>query len=399
MLLYVIRFLFITLIIAFLFVSVNYPTAERPQDAETLTSIARNFEMQGKWEEAVKYYRQAMEIKTSQTMRGNEIMVIFVSGIAVAILVIAVDWLTPKKSLNALAGVFFGLLVGLLISWAISPVLEMLAELYMRGMISPEALQITKWIVGLCICYLTISMVVQTKDDVRFVIPYVEFSRQTKGQRPLVLDTSVIIDGRIADITETKVFDAPLVVPRFVLNELQLIADSADKIKRNRGRRGLDMLNKLQSSSTVEVKIDDTPPPGIDESAEVDQKLVAFSKNCDGRLVTNDYNLNKVAQLRGVDVININDISNALKTVVLPGEPMKIKIIRAGEEQQQGIGYLDDGTMVVVEDAKNRIGQVMNIVVTSSYQTSAGRMIFGKPEGAAAVNGSNSGSGKGNFRR
>jgi len=307
----------------------------------------------------------------------------------VAVIVIAVDWLTPKKSLNALAGVFFGLLVGMLISLVMAPVIDMINNLYFH--MEPEALQVSKWIMGVCICYLVISLVIQTKDDVRFVIPYVEFSRQTKGLRPLVLDTSVIIDGRIADIAQTRFFDAPLIVPRFILNELQLIADSADKIKRNRGRRGLDMLNKLRSSPAVEVEIDDTPPPGVETRSSVDQKLVAFSKNCDGRLVTNDYNLNKVAQLRGVDVININDLANALKTLVLPGEPMQVKIIRAGEDAQQGVGYLEDGTMVVVEDARGRIGQTIALAVTSVHQTSAGRMIFGKYEKTiASAKGSNS---------
>ncbi len=315
-------------------------------------------------------------------------------GMGVAAIVIAIDWLTPKKSLNALAGIFFGLLVGVLISWAMSPVMEMMNQLFFH--MDGDALQTSKWIMGVCVCYLVISLVIQTKDDVRFIIPYVEFSRQTKGLRPLVLDTSVIIDGRIADIAHTGLFDAPLIVPRFVLNELQLIADSADKIKRNRGRRGLDMLNKLQTSTVVEVLIDDTPPPGVDQKADVDHKLVAFSKNCDGRLVTNDYNLNKVAQLRGVDVININDLANALKAVVLPGEHMQIKIIRPGEEAQQGIGYLDDGTMVVVEEGRNRIGETIIISVTSALQTSAGRMVFGKFEKSS--NSTRRGSSKSNFR-
>ncbi len=340
MLLYFIRAVFIVVIAAFLFVSIFVT----PADQTGVTSL----------------------------------FIRVFCGMGVAAIVIAIDWLTPKKSLNALAGIFFGLLVGVLISWAMSPVMEMMNELYFH--MYPDALQTSKWIMGVCICYLVISLVIQTKDDVRFIIPYVEFSRQTKGLRPLVLDTSVIIDGRIADIAQTKLFDAPLIVPRFVLNELQLIADSADKIKRNRGRRGLDMLNKLQSSPVVEVLIDDTPPPGVDPKADVDHKLVAFSKNCDGRLVTNDYNLNKVAQLRGVDVININDLANALKTVVLPGEQMQIKIIRPGEEAQQGIGYLDDGTMVVVEEGRNRIGETIIISVTSALQTSAGRMVFGKLE-------------------
>jgi uncharacterized protein YacL len=166
------------------------------------------------------------------------------------------------------------------------------------------------------------------------------------------------------------------------LNELQLIADSADKLKRVRGRRGLDVLHKLQDNNTIEVLIDDTPPIGVDEHAPVDQKLVAFTKSCNGKLVTNDYNLSKVAQVREVDVININDLANSLKTVVLPGEQMIVRLIKAGEEAQQGIGYLDDGTMVVVEEGRNKIGEKVQITVTSALQTSAGRMIFGKFERA-----------------
>ncbi|HOK66007.1 MAG TPA: TRAM domain-containing protein [Anaerohalosphaeraceae bacterium] len=324
-------------------------------------------------------------IGLNNTARNPQDIQIFVVGLVVTILAILVEWLTPKKTLSALAGIFFGLLVGMLISWAMSRVLEMLNLLFFK--LEADTLQMVIWLMGVCICYLTISLVIRTKDDVRFVIPYIEFSRQTKGLRPLVLDTSVIIDGRIADIAETKLFDAPLIVPRFVLNELQLIADSPEKIKRNRGRRGLDMLNKLQNSTIVEVKIDDTPPPGIEDNAGVDQKLIAFTKNCDGRLVTNDFNLNKVATLRGVDVININDLANALKTVTLPGETMRVKIIRLGEEPTQGVGYLDDGTMVVVEGANSKIGQTISFTVTSSLQTSAGRMIFGKFEnGAVSAN-------------
>lgn len=304
---------------------------------------------------------------------------VFYLGLGFAIVAIVVEWLTPKKSLSSLAGIFFGLLVGLILSWVTSKILEMVDGIYSLNM-SPETLKMATWISGICICYVCISVVVRTKDDFRFLIPYVEFTRQTKGLRPLVLDTSVIIDGRIADIAETKLFDAPLIVPRFVLNELQLIADSADKIKRNRGRRGLDMLNRLQHSTFIEVKIDDTPPPGVEEKTEVDQKLVAFSKDCNGRLVTNDFNLNKVASLRGVDVININDLANALKTVTLPGEAMRVKILRLGEESHQGVGYLEDGTMVVVEGANNKIGQSITFAVTSALQTSAGRMIFGKYE-------------------
>jgi uncharacterized protein YacL len=305
---------------------------------------------------------------------------IFWSSVGLALAALSIDVLTPKKSLAALAGVFFGLLVGIFLSWAFAPVLDMINEIYRLGL-SEMAVQAVKWIMGVCICYLTISIVIRTKDDVRFVIPYVEFAKQTKGTRPLVLDTSAIIDGRIADLYQSKLFDAPLIVPRFVLNELQLIADSADKLKRNRGRRGLDILNKMQTDSAIDVEIDDSISPEVEEVKGVDQKLMVFTKHCNGRLATTDYNLTKVARVREVDVMNINDLASSLKTVALPGEIMEVRILKPGEEAEQGIGYLDDGTMVVVEGARNKIGRDVVISITSSLQTSAGKMIFGKFEG------------------
>ncbi|MDH4201939.1 MAG: TRAM domain-containing protein [Phycisphaerae bacterium] len=318
----------------------------------------------------------------NETAKTDQDITVFIVALSLTVLAIAVEWLTPKKSLFTLTGVFFGLLIGMFASWTLNRIVIMMNDLYWQ--LPEDTLQMGIWFVDLCICYLCISIVIRTKDDFRFLVPYVEFTRQTRGLRPLVLDTSVIIDGRIADIAQTKLFDAPLIVPRFVLNELQLIADSADKVKRNRGRRGLDMLNKLQHSPVVEVTVDDTPPPGVDEKTEVDQKLVAFSKNCDGRLVTNDFNLNKVATLRGVDVVNINDLANALKTVTLPGEAMTVKVLRLGEDPHQGVGYLEDGTMVVIEGANDKIGKTVTFTVTSALQTSAGRMIFGKYDDSPA---------------
>jgi uncharacterized protein YacL len=299
------------------------------------------------------------------------------------VFILLLDVLTPKRKLTALAGVFFGLLVGMLISGALAPAIDMISDSYRINLI-PEATAAIKWIMGVCICYLTISIVMRTKDDVRFVVPYVEFAKQTKGARPLVLDTSAIVDGRIADLYESRLFDAPVIVPRFVLNELQLIADSSDKLKRNRGRRGLDILNKMQSSPAIEVEIDDNPVPEVEEVKGVDQKLMIFTKMFNGRLATTDYNLTKVAHVRGVDVVNINDIANSMKVVVLPGENMQVRIIKPGEEVEQGIGYLDDGTMVVVEGARGKIGKDVVLSVTSSIQTSAGKMIFGKFESFAA---------------
>lgn len=383
MLLYFIRFIFVIVIIALLLAGIQYNlTAQDPSPgAERYYTLGLEMESKGDVQGAMDNYKNALQAIFNKDLKGQEVIWIFSIGVLVAILVIIIDWLVSKKNLTALAGIFFGLLVGVLISWAMSPIIDMFNDLYLSQFpISEGTLKSSKWILAVCICYLTISLVIKTKDDVRFVIPYIEFARQTKGLRPLVLDTSVIIDGRIADIAQTKLFDAPLIVPRFVLNELQLIADSPDKIKRNRGRRGLDILNKLQNNPLTEIQIDDTPPPSLDAKADVDHKLIAFSKNCDGRLVTNDYNLNKVAQLRGVDVININDLAKAMKTTTLPGETMDVKIIRAGEEPQQGIGYLEDGTMVVVENARSKIGENILIAITSSLQTSAGRMVFGKYE-------------------
>lgn len=341
-----------------------------------------------------------MLVGLKETARSEQDIAVFFVALSLTVVAIIVEWLTPKKSLSTLTGVFFGLLMGILISLALNKILEFMNFLFFN--LEADTLRMGIWFVDICTCYLCVSIVVRTKDDFRFLIPYVEFTRQTKGLRPLVLDTSVIIDGRIADIAQTKLFDAPLIVPRFVLNELQLIADSGDKIKRNRGRRGLDMLNKLQHSPIVEVKVDDTPPPGIEEKSDVDQKLVAFTKSCDGRLVTNDFNLNKVASLRGVDVININDLANALKTVTLPGENMTVKILRLGEDPHQGVGYLEDGTMVVVEGANNKINQTITFAVTSALQTSAGRMIFGKYEDSRSSGGHDdrqNGDGSGSYDR
>ncbi|MBN1805578.1 MAG: TRAM domain-containing protein [Sedimentisphaerales bacterium] len=321
---------------------------------------------------------------------------VVISGAGMAVFVFLLDYLTPKKKLGALAGVFFGLIVGIIISGVLAYPIDMIAGSYNINLI-PKALLAIKWMLGICICFLTISTVMRTKDDVRFVIPYIAFSKQTKGARPLVLDTSAIIDGRIADLCQSKLFDAPLLVPRFVLNELQLVADSADKLKRNRGRRGLDILNKMQSNSAIEVEIDDTMFAEVEEVKGVDQKLVMFTKACNGRLATTDYNLSKVAQVREVDVVNINDLANSLKVVALPGETMEVKIIKPGEEVEQGIGYLDDGTMVVVEGARNKIGRDLLISITSSLQTSAGKMIFGKFEGF--VQDTNSGNRQKPFRK
>src|ERR1043165_9626841 len=201
------------------------------------------------------------------------------------------------------------------------------------------------------------------------------FSDKVTRKDVKILDTSVIIDGRIADVAETGFLSVTIVIPQFILREVQQVADSPDSSKRQRGRRGLDMLNRLQSNSTLDIQVIDTDFPSV---REVDLKLIELGKQIDAVIVTNDFNLNKVSQLRGVSVLNINELANALKPVVLPGEAMRVFILKEGKEYNQGVAYLDDGTMVVVDNARRLIGKNADIAVTSVLQTTAGKMIFGR---------------------
>jgi len=313
--------------------------------------------------------------------RGTTYMVLFVLVPALAAAgLILVDMFWKRKRLQVLSGLFFGVLAGLTLAFALNLIVDLVVSMFEVAEGSP-AVQLVKVLLGASTIFICVTFVLQTKDDFRFVIPYVEFSKETKGARPLLLDTSVIIDGRIADISDTRILESTVIVPRFVLAELQAIADSDDKLKRNRGRRGLDILNRLQGSDKIDIRILDAHAPGVEAAGDVDAKLVALAEHMNGRIVTNDYNLNKVAQLRGVIVININDLANALKPIVLPGERMTVKVMKAGEEPGQGVGYLEDGTMVVAEQGRNHIGEDVAITVTSVLQTSAGRMIFGRVEG------------------
>lgn len=291
--------------------------------------------------------------------------------------VTVVDILIPKKRIDVISSVYFGLLVGVLLSFlsmlALSPVLISLGLSEWTGWLNP--------LLTLALSYVSISVLIQTKDDFRFIIPYVEFSRELKGGRPLILDTSALIDGRIADVVETKMLDAKMIVPSIVLKEVQDIADSADKSRRTRGRRGLDVLSKLQSIPDAEVEVHEVAEETDGKSKSVDQRLVKLAKELGGRIVTSDFNLNKVASVQGVDVINLNDVAAALRPRFLPGDALRVKVIREGEGAGQGVGYLDDGTMVVIEQGMSLIGQEVEVIVTSVLQSSAGRMIFARPAG------------------
>lgn len=304
--------------------------------------------------------------------------------------VILTDLREREKDIRVITALFFGLLLGLLIGWLIAFTAEPIVRALCSGPLEAtqsQMVNLSRLLIMLICSYAAISLLLQTKDEFRFLIPYVEFSKQVKGGRALVLDTSVIIDGRIADVCDTRMIDTRLVVPKFVLNELQAIADSNDKMKRNRGRRGLDILKRLQNNTKIELVVQDSVgevKPG--EKVKVDERLVLFAKAIGGRVVTNDFNLNKIAQLQGVDVINLNEVANSLKTVALPGEYLQLRIAKAGDQPGQGVGYLDDGTMVVIEQGRGQIGNEVSIVVTSVLQTPAGRMIFGRIEGRPSGN-------------
>lgn len=292
---------------------------------------------------------------------------------AAALAIVIVDICVPRKQIDTISAIYFGVLIGVLLAYllwvAIAPL-----------MVAPYDGRVVQLIIALVLCYICTSVLLQTKDDFRFLIPYVEFVREVKGFKPLVLDTSVVIDGRIADLVATGIFDNQLIMPRFALTELQSIADSSDKLRRTRGRRGLDVLNRMRADNSIDLVIFDRELPEL-AGQTVDLKLVLLAKHLEGKVVTGDYNLNKVAKLHNVPVINLNEIGNALKPVFLPDEKFRVKVIKIGEGPEQGVGYLDDGTMVVIEGARHRVGQELDVRVTSTLQTNAGKMIFAKYDG------------------
>jgi uncharacterized protein YacL len=291
--------------------------------------------------------------------------------LAVSQLAMVVDSLVRRKRIDIISAVYFGILVGVLLAY-----LLLQALLPMVGPGDPFY-PIVVMLTLLILPYMCVSLLLQTKDDFRFVIPYVEFQRDLKSGRPLVVDSSSLIDGRIADVVETQILESKLVVPDFVLSEVQDVADSSDKNRRVRGRRGLEVLGRLQQSRQIDIEVLETNR-GDYKMMTVDQKVVALAKNLRGGVITNDFNLNKVASVQGIPVINLNDVANALKPRYIPGERLHIKVIKEGEVPGQGVGYLDDGTMVICEHASQHLGKDISVVVTSVLQSSAGRMIFGK---------------------
>jgi uncharacterized protein YacL len=243
--------------------------------------------------------------------------------------------------------------------------------------ISAGTLSLVRVTLTLVFCYLGMVIGLRGKDEFNIIIPYVRLRRQDQTEEVALLDTSVIIDGRIVDICKAKFLEGKVIIPRFVLKELQQIADSTDPIKRQRGRRGLEILHVIQKEVGQDIALHEEEFP---ETQEVDAKLVKLAKLLGAKILTVDFNLNRIASLQGIKVLNINELANALKPVVFPGEVKEIKLIKEGKEYNQAVGYLEDGTMVVVEDARKLLGQEVKVMVTSVLQTQAGRMIFAKLE-------------------
>jgi uncharacterized protein YacL len=287
-------------------------------------------------------------------------------------LVTVADILIRRKRIDLISATYFGLLIGVLLAYLTIQALSLIV---------PEQSQYRGtmvMIILLVLPYLCVSMLLQTRDDFRFIIPYVEFARDLKSGRPLLVDSSSLIDGRLSEVVETRILESQLLVPDFILAEVQDVADSSDKNRRVRGRRGLEVMRTLQQSPNIEIRVHETQK-GEFRALSVDQKLVELAKQLRAGVITNDFNLNKVAAVQDVIVINLNDVANALRPQFLPGERLRIQIMKEGEGQGQGVGYLDDGTMVVCEGAAGMVGKHVNSVVTRVLQSSAGRMIFAKP--------------------
>jgi uncharacterized protein YacL len=301
-----------------------------------------------------------------QTMRPSFIGAVIAAVISIVIVILEMGM--RSVSVRGLSSSVFGLILGLFMA-------KLVGEAFTLMPIPAESMEISRTILTLIFCYLGLVIGLRGKDEFNIIIPYVRLRRQDQNEEVTVLDTSVVIDGRIVDILKTKFLEGKIIVPKFVLKELQQIADSTDPIKRQRGRRGLEILNSIQKEAIVNLTLHDDDIPGI---KEVDAKLVKLAQLLEAKIMTVDYNLNHVASFQGVKVLNINELANALKPVVFPGEQMTIKLLKEGKEYNQAIGYLEDGTMVVVEEARRFLGQEVKVAVTSVLQTPAGRMIFTK---------------------
>ena len=288
--------------------------------------------------------------------------------------VVGIDILTPRRKLSTISAILFGSFAGIIATAILGIIIDFFLNTYGWASEFHRLALSAKLILGLGLCYIGITTVLQTQDDFRLVIPYVEFAKQYRAVRPLLLDTSSLIDARILALAELGVLQAPFIVPAFVVRELQTLADSSDRLKRARGRRGLDILAKLQQAPMIELTIDESDLPGTD----TDHKLLDLAERAPATVVTTDSGLARVALVRSIAVLNVNDLATALRPSVLPGERITLQLVRAGDHAGQAVGYLDDGTMVIAENGAGAIGQSVALQITSTTNTSAGRLIFGR---------------------
>lgn len=283
--------------------------------------------------------------------------------------VIGFDRFLKGFSLRGLSSATFGLFIG----WTIS---YFIGNSVLFSFIDAQPKLIAQIVMYVAFAYLGMMIAIRGSDEFNLVIPYIRFRREDKPERLILLDTNIIIDGRILDVCATGFLPAVFIIPRFVLAELQYIADAGDETRRTRGKRGLDVLNSLQKNPHVEMKISDDDIPGI---KEVDAKLVQLAKQLNAEIITNDYNLNRIAELQRVKTLNLIELAKALRPVILPGERLHVKLVKEGREPDQAVAYLDDGTMIVVNRARRQVGHEIEVVIDSVLQTSAGRMAFADP--------------------
>jgi uncharacterized protein YacL len=299
-------------------------------------------------------------------IRAPKVLWLGAAGFLAGVLAVLLEWQARRIPVDRLFWGATGGILGVLFGLGLGSALDA---------VFPGTGPLGRGLFAMLLAYLGVTVALAKRDELSDMSVKL-FPKTARQEGYKILDTSVIIDGRVVDVCQTGFLEGPLLVPQFVLRELQQIADSPDALKRNRGKRGFDVLQRLQRVPRITVRIDDLDFPQV---REVDRKLIELAKVTGGKIVTNDYNLNKVAELSGVQVLNVNELANALKPVVLPGEPMHVHIIKEGKEAGQGVAYLDDGTMVVVDHGRRFIGQTVDVTVTTVLQTTAGRMIFARP--------------------
>jgi uncharacterized protein YacL len=291
-----------------------------------------------------------------------------VAGFIFAVGLILLEANMYRVSLRGLSSMVFGLVLGMIIAKLISDILSLLP-------LGDYFVSLTRVVLTVLFCYLGVAMAIRGKDDFNLIIPYVRFRKENFYENVVVLDTSAIIDGRVVDIVKTDFFQARLVVPRFVLKELQQLSDSKDSLKRERGRRGMEILRHMQKDPTVDIKVHDDDLADI---KDVDDKILHLAKRIEAKICTTDFNLNRNASIQGIKILNVNELVNAVKPVVFPGDQIAVKLVKEGTEHNQAVGYLNDGTMIVVADGRSKISEDVLVEVTSALQTQAGRMIFAK---------------------